>query len=94
MQPKIGPSNDLVVNHTSDQHPWFVEACKSKDNVNGLQADKAPTKLKQSLFMQPYHDYYIWRPAKYDKDGKRCPPNNWASIWAGSAWEWNAATCE
>lgn len=23
---------DLVVNHTSDQHPWFVEARKSKDN--------------------------------------------------------------
>ena len=23
---------DLVVNHTSDQHPWFVEAKKSQDN--------------------------------------------------------------
>jgi oligo-1,6-glucosidase len=23
---------DLVVNHTSDKHPWFVEARKSKDN--------------------------------------------------------------
>ena len=23
---------DLVVNHTSDQHPWFVEAKKGKDN--------------------------------------------------------------
>lgn len=23
---------DLVVNHTSDQHPWFQEAQKSKDN--------------------------------------------------------------
>lgn len=23
---------DLVVNHTSDQHQWFVEARKSKDN--------------------------------------------------------------
>jgi oligo-1,6-glucosidase len=23
---------DLVVNHTSDEHPWFVEARKSKDN--------------------------------------------------------------
>jgi oligo-1,6-glucosidase len=23
---------DLVVNHTSDEHPWFVEALKSKDN--------------------------------------------------------------
>lgn len=23
---------DLVVNHTSDQHPWFIEAQKSRDN--------------------------------------------------------------
>ena len=23
---------DLVVNHTSDEHPWFIEAKKSKDN--------------------------------------------------------------
>lgn len=23
---------DLVVNHTSDEHPWFVESSKSKDN--------------------------------------------------------------
>ncbi len=23
---------DLVVNHTSDEHPWFIEARKSRDN--------------------------------------------------------------
>ena len=23
---------DLIVNHTSDENPWFVEARKSKDN--------------------------------------------------------------
>jgi oligo-1,6-glucosidase/glucan 1,6-alpha-glucosidase len=23
---------DLVVNHTSDEHPWFIEVKKSKDN--------------------------------------------------------------
>lgn len=28
----IGIVLDLVVNHTSDEHPWFVEARKSKDN--------------------------------------------------------------
>ncbi len=36
---------DLVVNHTSDQHPWFVEAKKSLDNPYRkyyLSADATP----------------------------------------------------
>jgi alpha-glucosidase len=53
---------DLVLNHTSDQHPWFQEARSSRDN--------------------PKRDWYIWRDG--DGDG---PPNNWASIFGGSAWE-------
>jgi oligo-1,6-glucosidase len=60
---------DLVVNHTSDEHPWFVESRKSKDN--------------------PYRDYYIWRPGK---DGRE--PNNWASSFGGSAWQYDEATGE
>ena len=23
---------DLVINHTSDEHPWFIESRKGKDN--------------------------------------------------------------
>jgi oligo-1,6-glucosidase len=60
---------DLVVNHTSDEHAWFVESRKSKDN--------------------PYRDYYIWRPGK---DGRE--PNNWASSFGGSAWQYDEATDE
>lgn len=60
---------DLVVNHTSDEHPWFVEARKSKDN--------------------PYRDYYIWRPGKNGRE-----PNNWASHFSGSAWQYDEATGE
>jgi oligo-1,6-glucosidase len=60
---------DLVVNHSSDEHAWFVESRKSKDN--------------------PYRDYYIWRPGK---DGKE--PNNWASAFLGSAWQYDGATDE
>jgi len=60
---------DLVVNHTSDEHPWFVEARKSKDN--------------------PYRDYYIWRPAKNGRE-----PNNWASHFSGSAWQYDETTGE
>src|SRR5512139_1165918 len=60
---------DLVVNHTSDEHPWFVEARKSRDN--------------------PYRDYYVWRPGKGGAE-----PNNWASAFSGSAWQYDAVTGE
>ena len=35
--------------------------------------------------MEPYTDYYIWRPAK--PGGKL--PNNWQSNFEGPAWEWD-----
>ncbi|SEA23083.1 oligo-1,6-glucosidase/alpha-glucosidase [Thalassobacillus cyri] len=60
---------DLVINHTSDEHPWFIESRSSKDN--------------------PYRDYYIWHPGK---DGRE--PNNWESIFGGSAWEFEPKTKE
>ncbi|XP_004530246.1 maltase 2 [Ceratitis capitata] len=36
-----------------------------------------------------YEDFYMWADAKMDKDGKRMPPNNWQSVFYGSAWTWN-----
>ena len=64
---------DLVANHTSDQHPWFVQSRSSKDN--------------------PYRDYYIWKdPNGFDENGAPIPPNNWASEFGGSAWEWDKGT--
>lgn len=38
-------------------------------------------------------DWYIWRPAKV-VNGQRKPPNNWASHFGGSAWEWDETTQE
>ena len=60
---------DLVVNHTSDEHEWFVQSKKSKDN--------------------PYRDFYYWRPGKGTKE-----PNNWGSIFSGSAWQYDETTDE
>jgi glycosidase len=65
---------DLVVNHTSDQHHWFKESRKSKDN--------------------PFRDWYIWKPPRYDAQGNRQPPNNWTGHFQGSAWEYDEATDE
>ncbi|MGE7906007.1 glycoside hydrolase family 13 protein [Peribacillus sp. NPDC094092] len=60
---------DLVVNHSSDEHPWFKESRSSKDN--------------------PKRDYYIWKPGRNGKE-----PNNWESIFKGSAWEYDEGTDE
>lgn len=65
---------DLVVNHSSDEHAWFVQARGSRDN--------------------PYHDHYIWAEPRVDAQGQRQPPNNWESVFSGSAWEWSEATGE
>ena len=35
--------------------------------------------------IDPYTDYYIWRPAR--EDGKL--PNNWDSLFEGKAWQWD-----
>ncbi|KAF3194581.1 hypothetical protein TWF225_007106 [Orbilia oligospora] len=42
----------------------------------------------------PFRDWYIWRPPKYDAQGNRHPPNNWASIFGGSAWKYDPKTDE
>lgn len=56
---------DLVLSHSSDQHPWFVESRSDRDN--------------------PKADWYIWAEPKPDGT----PPNNWLSIFGGSAWQWD-----
>jgi Glycosidases len=40
--------------------------------------------------IDPYTDYYIWRPA--GKNGKL--PNNWDSMFEGKAWQWDEARRE
>nr|WP_043841842.1 alpha-glucosidase [Roseivivax marinus] len=61
---------DLVLSHTSDQHPWFKESRSSTDN------DRA--------------NWYVWADAKPDGT----PPNNWLSIFGGSAWAWDGTRCQ
>ena len=56
---------DLVLSHTSAEHPWFKESRSSRDN--------------------PKHDWYVWADPKPDGS----PPNNWLSIFGGSAWQWD-----
>src|SRR5271166_4514184 len=59
---------DFVVNHTSDQHKWFLDSKSSRTSQ--------------------YRDWYIWRDGK----GPGQPPNNWISIFGGSAWKLDPTT--
>jgi alpha-glucosidase len=59
---------DFVLNHSSDQHPWFLDSKSSRT--------------------APHRDWYIWRDGK----GPGQPPNNWTSIFGGSAWKLDPAT--
>lgn len=61
---------DLVLSHTSEQHPWFVQSRADKSN--------------------PRADWYVWADAKPDGS----PPNNWLSIFGGSAWQWDTRRCQ
>ncbi len=56
---------DLVPNHSSSAHPWFVDALAA-----------APG--------SPQRDRYIFRDGK--GPGGSEPPNNWESVFGGSAW--------
>jgi alpha-glucosidase len=57
---------DLVLSHTSDQHPWFAQSRKDASN--------------------PRANWYVWADPKPDGT----PPNNWLSIFGGSAWAWDS----
>jgi len=58
---------DMVLNHTSDQHPWFLEAARARDTAR--------------------HDFYVWSDGR-TVGGARRPPNNWVSLFGGSAWQY------
>lgn len=67
---------DSVVNHTSSEHAWFKESRSNETN--------------------PKRDWYIWRKGftmrTAEGELKRYPPNNWESVFKGSAWEYDETT--
>lgn len=49
-------------------------------------------KESRSSKSNPKRDWYIWRDPKYDAQGNRNEPNNWKSIFGGSAWTFDEPT--
>ncbi|XP_058058425.1 maltase 2-like [Anopheles bellator] len=37
----------------------------------------------------PYSEYYVWHDGREDANGTRLPPNNWQSVFYGSAWTYH-----
>lgn len=62
--------------------------------INHTSDQHAWFKESRSSKDNPKRDWYIWRPAKYDSEGKRGPPNNWRSFFGGSVWQWDEHTQE
>ncbi|KAK7076945.1 hypothetical protein SK128_021888 [Halocaridina rubra] len=45
--------------------------------------------MKSVQMEDPYTDYYIWSdPLGFTEKGDPIPPNNWVSVFRGSAWTW------
>ncbi|KAJ5129039.1 Alpha-glucosidase [Penicillium atrosanguineum] len=61
--------------------------------INHTSHEHAWFKQSRTSKDSPKRDWYIWRPARYE-NGVRRPPNNWRSIFGGSAWEWDEASRE
>ncbi|XP_063231490.1 maltase 1-like isoform X3 [Bacillus rossius redtenbacheri] len=38
---------------------------------------------------EPYSDYYVWARAKAHDGDRPLAPNNWLSVFSGSAWQWS-----
>lgn len=46
--------------------------------------------FKKSAAKEPgFEDFYVWQDGVLQEDGTRVPPNNWQSVFYGSAWEWH-----
>ncbi|NMG75939.1 glycoside hydrolase family 13 protein [Aromatoleum diolicum] len=78
---------DLVVNHTSDEHPWFVEAKKSEDNPyrdyyiwRAPQADGSAPDTQRSYFGGSAWEFDAATGESYfHLFSKRQPDLNWAN---------------
>ncbi|CAG84911.1 DEHA2A13882p [Debaryomyces hansenii CBS767] len=62
--------------------------------INHTSTEHDWFKQSRSSKTDPKRDWYIWKPARYDAEGNRHPPNNWVSHFSGSAWAYDETTDE
>jgi alpha-glucosidase len=71
---------DMVLNHTSDRHKWFIESASSRENP------KADWYVWNSGI--PVNSPGVGDFQRKNEHDNLVPPNNWESFFGGSAWEW------
>nr|XP_017105442.2 maltase 1 [Drosophila bipectinata] len=59
------------------------------DFVPNHSSNQHPWFLKSVAREPGYEDFYVWQNGTQLENGTRVPPNNWLSVFSGSAWEWN-----
>ncbi len=59
---------DLVLNHTSDEHPWFIESRKSLDNKYRDYYIWQPPKYKNNLEVEPTNWASFFGGSAWNKD--------------------------
>ncbi|MCL2210587.1 MAG: alpha-glucosidase [Treponema sp.] len=83
----------------ADMEKLFAEAKKRNikiimDLVINHTSDEHEWFKKSRDPKSPYRDYYIWRPGKKDKRGRKLPPNNWRGFFMGETWEYDSQSGE
>ena len=65
------------------------------DYVMNQTSDEHPWFIEsKSSKDNPKRNYYLWAPGRLDSSNKKVAPNNWASFFGGSAWNYSAETDE
>ncbi|HKS00630.1 MAG TPA: alpha-amylase family glycosyl hydrolase, partial [Arthrobacter sp.] len=82
---------DLVVNHTSDEHPWFVESRSSRDNPKRDWYWWRPPRDGVAPGIPAPGTPAAGMPAPGMPGAE---PNNWGSAFSGPAWEYDESTGE
>lgn len=78
---------DMVLNHTSHLHPWFLESRSSRENPkrdfyiwrDGRKSARRQARGAEQPDAKPRRRYADW-------------PNNWMAAFGGHAWTWDKST--